>query len=269
MIVAGIDVGSRTTACVIFSDAQLRSSDMVFTSPDSTKTATEALEGALKRAEICFKEIDYLIATGYGRILIPFADEHVTEISCHARGAHWFFATARTVLDMGGQDCKVIRIDSNGNPVNFAMNDKCAAGTGRFLEIMANTLKVPLEEIGLLSLESHHEVKVSSKCTVFAKSEVSYLVRMGENKKDVLGGLHEAVSERVFSLIKTIGIEKDFVITGGVAKNIGIVRRVEKLVGSEALIPHEPQLVGAIGAAVIAMEYCGRNGPASRIGLKT
>jgi len=155
---------------------------------------------------------------------------------------------------MGGQDCKAIRVDANGNHANFAMNDKCAAGTGRFLEAMAETLGLPLEDIGELSLQSKDEVRISSMCTVFARSEVNRLVRRGIDRKDILAGLHEAISSRVCGLLRKVGVEEDFVISGGIAMNVGVVHKIEEKVGVKALIPNDPQIVGALGAAVIARE---------------
>jgi len=258
MIVAGIDVGSRTTAVVIWEEEKILSQSIIFTGYDSVETARRAMQEALRGTQLKMEDMSYVVGTGYGRIIIPFATESITEISCHAKGAHWYFPTVRTVLDMGGQDCKAIRVDGRGNHTNFVMNDKCAAGTGRFLDIMADTLKVPLEEIGPLSLTAKTEVKISNTCTVFAKSEVATLVRKGVRKEDILGGLHEAISQRVFSLLKRVDIEPDFVITGGIAKNVGVVRRLEEKVGLKALIPDEPQIVGALGAALLAEERCQR-----------
>ena len=155
---------------------------------------------------------------------------------------------------MGGQDCKAIRVDANGNHTNFAMNDKCAAGTGRFLEVMAETLGLPVDDIGELSLQSKNEARISSMCTVFARSEVNRLVRRGIEKKDILAGLHEAISTRVYGLLRKVGVEEDFVISGGIAMTIGVVRKIEEKVGLKALIPDDPQIVGALGAALIARE---------------
>ncbi|MBW1789261.1 MAG: 2-hydroxyglutaryl-CoA dehydratase, partial [Deltaproteobacteria bacterium] len=173
----------------------------------------------------------------------------------HARGAHWLFPEARTVLDMGGQDCKAIRLDDNGHPVNFSMNDKCAAGTGRFLEVMAETLRLPLEEIGPLSLRSKENITINSFCTVFAQAEVSLLMREGKSKEDILAGLHRALCVRILSLLNKVGIEKEFVITGGIAKNVGVVRVIEEKLGLKPKLPQESQIVGALGAAVLAGEF--------------
>ena len=254
MIVAGIDVGSRTTGATLLENERIVSYSIISTGPESTKTAYEGMKEALKNHGISFDTIDYIVATGYGRVMVPFANKIITEISCHAKGAHWYFPTVRTVLDMGGQDCKAIRVDNEGNPIKFAMNDKCAAGTGRFLEIMAEMLNLSLEDFSTLPLKSNNEVRISSTCAVFAKSEVISLIKRRMPKEDVVAGLHEAVAERVYGLLRRVGVEKDFVISGGIAKNMGIVSKIEKKVGLKILIPDEPQIVGALGAALLAKE---------------
>ena len=199
-------------------------------------------------------DLEYIVATGYGRINVPSADEIITEIACHAKGVNAVFPEARTILDMGGQDCKAIRVDHKGRHVGFAMNDKCAAGTGRFLDIMAQMLKVPLPEIGPLSLEAKEDIHISSVCVVFARSEVARHLRRGVSKADILGGLHASVADRVYGLLKRVGIEKDFVISGGIGKNIGVVKRVEARVGLPAYISDDPQIIGALGAASFARD---------------
>ena len=256
MIVSGIDIGSRTTGVAVLRDDRLISTAIISTGPESAQTAEEGLRQALKDQSLSLKDIDYLVATGYGRIMVPFADKIITEITCHARGAKWLFPSVRTVLDMGGQDCKVICVEDKGNPVDFAMNDKCAAGTGRFLEIMAELLKFPLEHFCRLPFQSRNEIRINSRCAVFAKSEVISLIKGGVQKEDVVAGLHEAVAERVYGLMRKVGIEKELVVTGGIAKNPAIVSRIERKVGFKLLIPKEPQIVGALGAALLAKENC-------------
>lgn len=254
MFFAGVDVGSLSADTVIMDDGKVVAYSVLPTGGDSTNAAYKAMEVALNQGALQLEDMAYTVATGYGRVNVPFARENVTEISCHARGAHWLFPSTRTILDMGGQDCKAIRCDEQGNVVDFAMNEKCAAGTGRYLEIIAEVLEMRLEEIGPRSLEAKQEVGISSACAVFARSEVLSLVRKGVPKNDVLGGIHEAIVRRVLSLIMRVGIEKDFIITGGIAKNIGVVRRLEKRMGLDAKIPTEPQIVGALGAALFAEE---------------
>jgi len=200
------------------------------------------------------EQLGYVVATGYGRIIVPFARETVTELTCHARGANWLFPSARAILDMGGQDCKAIRCGPQGQLENFIMNDKCAAGTGRFLELMARVLNLPLDDLGGLSLESEQEIKINSTCAVFAKSEVTTQLREGNDKRDVLAGLHTAISARVYALLRGVGLEPDLIITGGIGKNAGVVHMVEKRTGLKAFLPEEPQIVGALGAALFAQE---------------
>jgi predicted CoA-substrate-specific enzyme activase len=196
-----------------------------------------------------------IIGTGYGRAVVPFAHGTVTEISCHARGAHWLVPGVSTVLDMGGQDCKAIRVNERGEVTNFIINEKCAAGTGRFLEIIADALNVPLSEIGGLSLESTTDISFRAVCTVFVKSEAVALMKQGVSKADILAGLHKAISQRVVTLLKRVGIEDKFVITGGIGKNVGVVTKIGKQLGGiEITIPTEPQIAGAVGAALFAFD---------------
>lgn len=252
---AGIDIGASTSKAVILEDSQILSYSIIPTGAESIGSAQRAMDEALKGTNgLSLEDIGWIIATGYGRVIVPFANETVTELSCHARGANWLFPSVRTVLDMGGQDCKAVRCGEGGKLLNFVMNDKCAAGTGRFLEVMASVMELPLERLGELSLEATEEVKINNTCTVFAKSEVASLLREGRDKRDILAGLHTAITTRVYTLLRRVGIEKDFVITGGIAKNIGVVQRVEERVGLHALLPEEPQIVGALGAALFARD---------------
>ncbi len=254
MYVAGIDIGSATSKAAILNNEKIVAAPIIETGPESRGSAEDVMRLALQQSGLRIEDMDYIVATGYGRINVPFAQAVITEIACHAKGVNFLFPSARTILDMGGQDCKGIRIDANGNHIAFAMNDKCAAGTGRFLEVMAELLKIPLSEIGPLSLQAKQETKISNICTVFARSEVSRHLRRGAQKADILGGLHAATADRVFGLLKRVGIERDFVISGGIAKNIGVVKRVEAKVGMPALISEEPQIIGALGAAILAKE---------------
>lgn len=254
MIVTGIDIGSRSAQAVILKDNEILTYSSIETGPESAKTAGNAMDEALKGTNFTLKDIDYIVATGYGRVIVPFAQENITEIACHARGAHWYFSLGRTILDMGGQDCKVIRGNEKGEVTNFVMNDKCAGGTGRFFELVADVLDVPLQHIGELSLESSKKIVFSSVCAVFAKTEAISLFRRGAEKSDILEGLHEAVSRRVVALMQRVGIEEDFIITGGIAKNVGMVKKIEKKTGIRAFIPPEPQIIGALGAALFARE---------------
>lgn len=255
IITAGVDIGSVSSKVAIMTDGDLYAFSLMRTgsnSPDSARNATNwALEGTGMKVE----DIKYVVGTGYGRINVPFANRAITEIACHARGANYVWGpTVRTVLDMGGQDCKAIRCDEKGKVTAFLMNDKCAAGTGRGMEVFANLLAVPIEEVGSMSFKVEKEPEpVSSTCVVFAKSEALGLLRQGWPKEKVLAAYCSAMAHRVFTLLEKIGVEKDFVISGGIAKNIGVVNRLEKELGIKALPTDpkfDPQLVGAIGGAL-------------------
>jgi len=272
MLTMGLDIGSRSAQCVILEDGRLLTYSNIETGPESARTAYAAVDAAVHRRvelwgenrmpvpevktdQLRIEDMDYIVSTGYGRAVVPFAHGAVTEISCHARGAHWLVPGVSTVLDMGGQDCKAIRVNERGDVTDFMINEKCAAGTGRFLEIIADALNVPLVEIGELSLKSTKEISFSATCTVFVKSEAVALMKQGVNKADILTGLHEAITQRVMTLLRRVGIEDKFVITGGIGKNVGVVARIgKKLGGMEVTIPAEPQIAGAAGAALIAFE---------------
>lgn len=261
MHVAGIDIGSASSKALIMDEDRIIAHALIRTGAESVGSAERVMEATLGQADLGLDDLDYVVSTGYGRIIVPFADEEVTELSCHARGAHWLFPGTRTVLDMGGQDCKAIRCDEKGRLGDFTMNDKCAAGTGRFFELMADVLQIPLDEIGPMSLESTDEVRISNTCAVFAKSEAAALVRQGRDRRDILAGVHEAVAARVHSLLRRVRVEPDFVIAGGIAKNVGVVRRIEARVGLTALLPPEPQIVGALGAALFAADRVAEGAP--------
>lgn len=248
----GVDIGSTMTKVVIMNEA-IFSSVVGPTGPEHRKLANRVMEEALAKANLSFNDITYVVATGYGRINVPFADKQITEISCHARGVGSLLPTARTVIDIGGQDCKGIKL-SNGRAVDFVMNDKCAAGTGRFLEVIAEALGVKLEEMGELSLSAKNEVKISSTCTVFAEQEAVSQLADGVPLEDLVAGLHEAIASRIYGMVRRLKIERDVVVTGGGAKNIGLVKALEAKLGYSVLIPPEPLLTGAIGAALLGKD---------------
>ena len=254
MIFAGIDIGSRAAKAVLMEDDSIISSVICDTGPESIKTSEMAMQELLKGTGLSVNDINEVVATGYGRVLVPFAKANVSEISCHARGINWYFPTVRTILDMGGQDCKAISCNENGRVVNFIMNDKCAGGTGRFLEMIAEVLNVPLQEIGGLSLESQHAILFNTICAVFAKTEAISYLRNGIAKSDILAGLHEAIATRSLNLLKRVSIQQDFSITGGIAKNRGMVEKLKEKVGLEPLLCEDPQIIGALGAALFARE---------------
>jgi predicted CoA-substrate-specific enzyme activase len=253
-IVVGIDIGSRAAKMVVMNDNTIVSSAIRDTGPDSVKTAYMVLGAALDGTGLSLDSIDYTVATGYGRVLVPFANENISEISCHARGITWYFPSVKTILDMGGQDCKAINCDGGGTVTNFVMNDKCAGGTGRFLEMIADVLNIPLEEIGKVSLSSKNAIPFNTICAVFAKTEAINYLRKGIAKADILAGLHEAIAVRSVNLLRRISIEKDFTITGGISKNSGLVKKLAEKVGLEPLLCQDPQLAGALGAALFARE---------------
>ena len=259
MIFAGIDIGSRAAKAVIIEEGAIIGSTIGDTGPESVKTAYKTIEAAMKAPGLSLDDIDYIVATGYGRVLVPFAGENISEISCHARGINWYYPSVQTILDMGGQDCKAIRCDEEGHVTNFVMNDKCAGGTGRFLEMIANVLDTPLEDIGELALKSQNEIPFNTICAVFAKTEAIVHLRHGVDRSDILAGLNEAISVRCLNLLKKVSIEKDFTITGGIAKNKGMVDKISQKVGLEPMLAEDPQIIGALGAAIFARErYLGK-----------
>ncbi|MBW2138832.1 MAG: 2-hydroxyglutaryl-CoA dehydratase [Deltaproteobacteria bacterium] len=255
MITAGVDIGSLSGEAVIMDDDKIVSYSIVLTGPDSVETAEKVMDEALEKAKLTMNDIEYVVATGYGRIVVPFADRNITEISCHGKGAKWFFSETSLILDMGGQDCKAIRVNDKGKVTNFAMNDKCAAGAGRSMEVMAKVLNVKLEDIGDMSLNIQNApAKISDMCVLFAKSDALGLLQKGVSKNDILAGMCDGLVRRTEALLKRVGIEERLCITGGIAKNIGVTKRVEAALDMEAIIPDEPQIVGAVGAALFAQD---------------
>ncbi len=254
MITAGIDIGSATTKVVLMKDEGILSYSIVPTGVNGREAAEKAFKNALVKAGIEMNDVKGIVATGYGRIRAPFTDKRVTEITCHARGVLHELRNAGTVIDIGGQDSKVISIGSSGRVVDFVMNDRCAAGTGRFLEVTAHALGINVSEMGGLALKSSNPLRISSMCTVFAESEVISLLAQGESKEDIIAGLHESISERISSMLNRISVQKEVVLTGGVAKNAGIIKSLERKLKMKIIVPLEPQISGAVGAALIAQE---------------
>jgi len=220
---------------------------------DVVSSAKAALSKACSMAGIEEDDISFITSTGYGRISIPFSNMQVTEITCHAKGAHALFSTARTIIDIGGQDSKVIKINEDGNVLDFVMNDKCSAGTGRFIEYMARVLELELEDFSRC-LNFTEDLTISSMCTVFAESEVISLIAQGKKREDIVRAINKVVAIKAISLVNRVKGEKDFVMTGGVAKNKGVVLELERRLDSRILIPFDPQIVGALGAAIIGLE---------------
>jgi predicted CoA-substrate-specific enzyme activase len=249
---AGVDIGSTMTKVVIAGDTG-ESSLIGPTGPEHRKLANRVMEEALDLAGISFDNITFVVATGYGRINVPVADKQVTEITCHARGLSSLLPSARTVVDIGGQDSKGIKIEK-GKVVSFVMNDKCAAGTGRFLEIIADALGVPLNKLGEFSLAAEKPAVISNTCTVFAEQEVVSQLANGESVPNLVAGIHEAIATRIYAMVSKLKIERDVAITGGGAKNIGLVKALETKFGCSVLVPPEPLLTGALGAALIGKD---------------
>lgn len=254
----GIDSGSTSTNAVILDENKnIRAFSVVRTGAKSSQSAKTAFAEVLNKAGLTREDLSLIVSTGYGRVSIPFADRTVTEISCHGKGAHLLFPEVRTILDIGGQDSKAIRLNPNGEVTDFVMNDKCAAGTGRFLEMMARSLEISLDELGPISLQSKEEIEISSMCSVFAESEVISLIAQNKEIADIAHGIHKAIAAKAMSLLKKIGLEPAFMMTGGVAKNPGVVAVLEEQLGEKLHIYEEPEIVGALGAALYGLEELG------------
>ncbi len=256
IVSAGVDIGSVSSQAVIMLDGELFAFSNQRTGFDSPESANKAIIWAMEGTGMTLDDIHFSVGTGYGRVNVPFADKAITEIACHARGGNFMYGSSvRTILDMGGQDCKAIRCDERGKVEAFLMNDKCAAGTGRGMEVFADLLSVPIEDVGEMSLSVEKEPEpVSSTCVVFAKSEASALLREGWPKTKVLAAYCSAMAHRVVTLLERIEVEKDFAITGGIGKNSGVVKRIEKELGLEALTTtYDSQIAGALGGALFGM----------------
>ena len=255
IVTCGIDVGSVSSQAVLMVDGELYGFNSMRTGNNSPDSATHALAGVMEKCGMKLEDIHYVVGTGYGRVNVPFAHRALTEIACHARGANYMGGSSvRTILDMGGQDCKAIRCDERGKVTRFLMNDKCAAGTGRGMEVIADLMQIPIAELGPRSFDVDVEpAAVSSVCVVFAKSEALGLLKAGYTKNKVIAAYCQAMAERVVSLLERVGVEEGFFITGGIAKNPGIVRRIEKLLGIKAMESRvDSQIAGALGAALFA-----------------
>jgi benzoyl-CoA reductase subunit A len=265
LITAGVDVGSVSTQAVVMVDAKLFAYGNTRTGSDSPNSAWNGMNFALEKSEMKMDNIDYTIGTGYGRVNVPMAQQAITEITCHARGANFMYGPeVRTVMDMGGQDCKAINVDERGKVLNFIMNDKCAAGTGRGMEVFADLIRVPVWEIGPRSFNiSKEPPMISSTCVVFAKSEVIGLLEAGTPENEIMAAYCSAMAHRIMELLNRLGVKEKFVITGGIAKNEGVVKRLEKELKIKTAeqvwynkeyrdnnIPFDTQIAGAIGAAL-------------------
>jgi (R)-2-hydroxyacyl-CoA dehydratese activating ATPase len=252
---AGIDVGSLSAdAVIIDSEKKLLGYAIVPTGHNSQESGSKAFHAALEKAGVAEADIAGILSTGYSRARVKQAGDSKTEISCHAKGAFLLFPDVSTIIDIGGQDSKAIRVGKNGRVTDFAMNDKCAAGTGRFLEVMATALDVGLGELGGLALKSDSDISISSTCTVFAESEVVSLISQGSTATDIAMAISKSIAHRTSGLVTRVGIEDRVVMTGGVAKNQAVVAALCEKIGKEIFVPEEPQIVGALGAAMFALE---------------
>ncbi|MEM4587306.1 MAG: acyl-CoA dehydratase activase [Candidatus Jordarchaeales archaeon] len=251
--VIGLDMGSTTTKALLLADKE-----MIYeirpTGVNPHETGKMLLSLLCSRAGISLDDVACIVATGYGRVNAPYASIKISEIACHAKGAYFINRNVRIVIDVGGQDSKVIAVGSEGEVVDFYMNDKCAAGTGRFLDIMASTLEMSHEEMAHAALSSRNPAKISSMCTVFAESEVISLIAKGARKEDIAAGLCHAIADRLASMVRKLGVKGVIMMSGGVAKNTGLVNILGKKLGEKIYVPDEPQIIGALGAALIAKE---------------
>jgi predicted CoA-substrate-specific enzyme activase len=253
--VLGIDFGSTTGKAVVLDErGVIRGSAVSSQGAVSDLGVREAMARALEQAGITEAAVARAVATGYGRRMLDIADRTVTEITCHARGAVHLVPEARLVIDIGGQDSKVIAIDGNGLVERFQMNDRCAAGTGKFLETLAESLDVDLDRMGSLALEAEQDVKISAMCATFASTEVISLLSEGARKVDILGGVHAAVAKRTAGMVSRVGLREPVVMTGGVARNPAAVRHLGRELGATLILPDTPQLAGALGAALFALD---------------
>ena len=259
MYVLGIDVGSASSKAVVFKDGAFYAGTVV-QAGTGTSGPDRVLKDILASTGLTMNDIKRTIATGYGRFSLDFADKQISEISCHAKGVHYVFPKARTILDIGGQDVKAIAIDNKGTVQNFYMNDKCAAGTGRFIEVMAHILELDINDMGDWDAKSQNPASVSSTCTVFAESEVISLLSQKKKKEDIIRGVHNSVVSRAMGLLMRTSMQEDFVMTGGVAYNSGVVRALEREIGHPVYVSDKSQLMGAIGAALYAWNDCIKQG---------
>ncbi len=252
MITVGIDIGSITAKSALYINGKIRNTKVIFTGYHSEAAGKAVFDDLLRESGIEPGAVDKIVSTGYGRNNVKIADKTITEITCHGSGAHFMNPLIRTIIDIGGQDSKAISLDENGKVIDFSMNDKCAAGTGRFLEVMARALEVDLDEFGEMALRSEKPAKISSLCAIFAESEVISLITKGEPRENIMAGIHESIAVRVSAMAKRVGIVEPVMMTGGVAKNIGVVRALEQKLNTKLIVMPTAQENGAIGAAILA-----------------
>lgn len=253
---AGVDVGSTQTKAVIINESrEIVGRSLIDTGANVVLAAESAYIQALENGEVREEDVEYVIGTGYGRYRVTFGNAQVTEISCHARGAVHMFPESHTVVDMGGQDTKAIRINPTGEIIDFCMNDKCAAGTGRFLGAASDALDIPLDDLGPTALGAQRPVRISTTCTVFAESEVLSWLGKGKKIEDILMGVHQSIAARSVGLMRRVGIEEEVTFTGGVAKNVGMIHAMEENLGLKLNVSEESHYMGALGAALFALDH--------------
>ena len=252
---AGVDVGSTQTKAIILNEhRQIVGRALIDTGANVVLAAENGYAEALRQSGIQEEEVEYVVGTGYGRYKVTFGDTQITEISCHGRGAVHMFPGTRTVVDMGGQDTKAIRVSPSGEILDFCMNDKCAAGTGRFLGAAAAALEIPLGELGHVALQAEKAVKISTTCTVFAESEVVSWLGKGKKIEDILLGVHQSIVSRSLGLMRRVGIEREVSFTGGVTRNVGVVTVLNEMLGFPVNVSEDSHYMGALGAALFAMD---------------
>ncbi|HOS96946.1 MAG TPA: acyl-CoA dehydratase activase [Deltaproteobacteria bacterium] len=261
MYVAGCDVGSLSAKAVIMKDDNIVASHIMFARPEPSESARVVMEETLRKVGLSMEDIACCVGTGYGRNAIPFAQACESEIACHGKAAQWLKPQVRMVIDIGGQDAKAIRVDETGTVVRYAYNDRCASGTGRFLEVMAGAMGIDIEAMGDISAQAREPVTLSNQCVVFAETEIISLINAGRELPDIVGGLHRALSHRVASLARSIELEGEITMTGGVAKNRGMFTALEEALGVKLVrMDTDPQIIGAVGAALMARQTAAGNG---------
>lgn len=261
MLFGGIDVGSLSAQAVILNSSGIFSYESIRVKPNPVDSARTAMDSALQKKNLKAGDLSFCVSTGYGREEIQkegLSQENLSEISCHGKGAHWVLPQVRTIIDIGGQDAKVIRVDRDGELVNFVMNDKCAAGTGRFLEVMSKTLGLSIEELGPVSFGAKQIIEMSNRCSIFCETEVHHYLQRGAAPADVAAGINRTMAGRVMALVRRVGIEKEITISGGVAKNPAVRRELERAINLRMLTYDlDSQIIGALGAALYARQLGG------------
>ena len=252
--VGGIDVGAAFTKVVLLEETNILASSLMPSGGHYQATAEKVMAEVLNKASLSFDDIACVVATGYGASKVPFASQQVTDVSCQARGIYYLFPSVRTIIDIGGQSSKVIKVDDKGGVVNFVVSEKCAAGSGRFLQVIARVLGIDINDIGPLSLKAQKSAEFSTSCAVFAESETISRIAEGTPKEEILAGVHKAMAAKIFSLVNRLGMESNCALTGGGAKDTGLVKSVAEALGAEVSVPGEPQTTAALGAALLAKE---------------